>query len=386
MSKAAPDNATQSFSTPVWVEEPFRLFFRLGLLAAVFGLLLWPLHYGGWWETYPVIQHPRIMILGFGSAFIIGFLGTAWPRFVEAPPMRLWEVGVLAFLWTAGQILYATGPIWAGDLTMAVVLTFFLVILGIRIFGKGREWPPPGFLIAFLGIGMGADVLICWAFGIGASSVSMDALFRLIVYQGLLLLPLMGVGSILFGRIFPFEKKAPPARPILFIASGCGLVLVSFFIEVWGTVASGNLVRAFAMVVWARGAVPVLLGEPAPGTRPWALRVGMLMIVAGFGLKAVFPDLRWVFAFEHLLFLGGFSQLMLLVADRVATGHSVGVEDVNPRSVRWRWIVWLMVFTALTRATADIVPSTRVSHHIYAALMLVIIIVLWWIDNGRRLK
>lgn len=73
---------------PIWVTEPFRIFFPLGIAASTFGVLIWPLFYTGAWPFPPQIQHPRIMIFGFGSAFVAGFLGTAWPRFLGAEALR----------------------------------------------------------------------------------------------------------------------------------------------------------------------------------------------------------------------------------------------------------------------------------------------------------
>jgi uncharacterized protein involved in response to NO len=51
----------------------------------------------------------------------------------------------------------------------------------------------------------------------------------------------------------------------------------------------------------------------------------------------------------------------------------------------WRWVVWLVIVAAATRATADLVPSTRISHLIYAALTLAAVFVLWFSAHGRRL-
>ena len=77
-----PRHETKPNEVPIWVSEPFRVFFPLGIAAAIFGLLLWPMHYFGWWPIFPAIQHPRLLTFGFGAAFVFGFLGTAWPRFL----------------------------------------------------------------------------------------------------------------------------------------------------------------------------------------------------------------------------------------------------------------------------------------------------------------
>ena len=165
--------------------------------------------------------------------------------------------------------------------------------------------------------------------------------------------------------------------------SVAALVVLSFWLEAYVSIWIGNSVRTVAVLGWAVGAVPVLVKGRAPGTRPWALRIGMAMICVAFICRAIWP--LQVFAFEHFLFLGGFTQVILLVADRVATGHSVVAEEAKPKSIRWRWFVWLLILTAATRATADLVPTTRVSHHIYAAVLLVVLFLIWWADNGKRL-
>src|SRR5687768_18256292 len=56
-------------------EEPFRMFFPLGLAIGMIGLALWPLHLLGASMPYPAVMHSRLMIEGFMAAFIIGFLG-----------------------------------------------------------------------------------------------------------------------------------------------------------------------------------------------------------------------------------------------------------------------------------------------------------------------
>ena len=62
------------------LEEPYRVFFPLGMLAGIWGVLMWPMFYAGWLKFYPGEAHTRMMIGGFMGAFVLGFLGTAFPR------------------------------------------------------------------------------------------------------------------------------------------------------------------------------------------------------------------------------------------------------------------------------------------------------------------
>ena len=71
--------------------EPFRLFFPLGILASVVGVLLWPAYFFGWFSTWPLELHARWMVVGFGGSFVVGFLGTAGPRLIGAPPWCRFE-------------------------------------------------------------------------------------------------------------------------------------------------------------------------------------------------------------------------------------------------------------------------------------------------------
>lgn len=388
LANKAPAYQARPTDAPIWVSEPFRVFFPLGIVVAIFGLLLWPLHYAGWWDIYPAIQHPRLLIFGLGAAFVFGFLGTAWPRFLEAEALKLWEMVALVIAWLTAQVLYTGGNIRGGDFTAGWACLLLLVILGRRLFGReSRDLPPPGFSLAFVSVLMTTVVLFLWAFGKGQSSTATLLGTRLIAYQAFLLLPLLGVGSYLFGRFFQTPGGRPPAKPRHRAAAVWGsaaIILISLALEAHGMVRLGNGVRLAGFLVWALGATPGIWRSPAPGTRAWALRLGLLMIPLAFLCRILWP--MQLFAFEHVLFLGGFSLVMLLTADRVILGHCDEPETIPLKSRGWRWIVWLMMIAAATRATADIVPSTRVSHHIYAAITLGAILIIWIALHGRRLR
>jgi len=161
-------------------------------------------------------------------------------------------------------------------------------------------------------------------------------------------------------------------------------ILVSFAVEAWGSVRLGNGLRLAAYVAWAGLALPGIWRVRAPGTRSWALRSGLILIGAAFACRFLWPTP--MFAFEHLLFLGGVTLVILLTADRVILGHCDDPARFPQRSKVWRWMTWLLFLTAATRATSDLVPSTRVSHHIYAALMLIVVLAIWAILHVRRLR
>ncbi len=372
--------------SPLWASEPFRVFFPLGIAAGIFGLILWPLHYSGWWPMYPAIQHPRILIFGFGAAFLFGFLGTAWPRFLEAKALSAYEVSVLMFAWCVSQIFYVKGDIIHGDLSAGIACLWLLFILGVRMIRKERELPPPGFLLAFSAVALATITLFCWVAGWDKHSPEWYHVFRLVAYQGFLLLPLMGVGSYLFARFFQIPGRKPPMAPAKHRGPAVWLaaviILSSFALEAFVSARFGNVLRLGGFLVWAGGAVPGIWTVRAPGTRPWALRIGLILIAVGFLCRTIWP--QQLFAFEHLLFLCGFGLVILLTADRVIMGHCAVPTEVTPVSKTWRWIAWLIFLAAATRATADLVPSTRVSHHIYASITVSAVLLIWLVLHVKR--
>ena len=297
---------------------------------------------------------------------------------------RLEVIGLIV-LWAAAQFYYARSAIQTGDILAGASFLWMLTALGRRLFGEGRSRPPAGFAIAFLSLLLALGTSVSWAAGWSYVSPEMDHFHRLLAYQGFLLLPLLGVGRYLFPRISGDAaggKSVSGKRRSAVVWTTAVLLLVSFAIEAFLSARWGNFLRIGAVVAWLIGALPDLCRGRARSTRHWALRTGIVLILLAFFCRAIWP--HEVFAFEHILFLGGFSQVMLLVGDRVLLGHGGDLESTPDRSPMWRWIVWLVLLTAATRAVAELVPSTRVSHHIYAAFMLVIALAIWSVRHARR--
>src|SRR5436190_13615106 len=87
--------------------EPFRVFFPEGVLAGIVGVALWPFYFGGVTSFYPGQAHARIMAYGLFGGFIFGFLGTAMPRLLSAPPLGVRYVLLLLFLHFAMVLCFA---------------------------------------------------------------------------------------------------------------------------------------------------------------------------------------------------------------------------------------------------------------------------------------
>ena len=71
--------------------EPYRMFFPIGLLCLIMGVLLWlpQLWNAG---NYPIVAHRFLMLNGFSAFFITGFLMTAVPKFSQTDTANYLEI------------------------------------------------------------------------------------------------------------------------------------------------------------------------------------------------------------------------------------------------------------------------------------------------------
>lgn len=365
--------------------EPYRLFFASGALWSIIGVSLWPLFYAQQLGFYPNFVHARLMIEAFGGAFVVGFLGTAGPRMATAPKLTPLELFWLFALHQASAISHLRLQHAWGDGFFIALLVSLLLCLVIRVVKFRKEAPPPQMLLALTGLACG----IAGASMLLTSATLMDPqrlrLANLLLYQGLLLPPVLGIGSFVFPRMlggdFGDPKSAAQTRTKLIRSIIAALLLLgSFFLEAFGQVTPGYALRAIVALAYLLMEVNWQTKQAGSLTTGlfWALGLGWLGIVL-----APFHYVQHV-SIEHLLYIGGFGMLMLVVGSRVLFGHSGDLEGFFVRSKWVRFLIFLGILTATTRATPAWVPSTTVSHHIYAAWTWAVLAALWLLWHRRR--
>lgn len=365
--------------------EPYRVFFASGAVWSIIGVSLWPLFYAEQLGFYPGFVHARLMIEAFGAAFVVGFLGTAGPRMASAPKLTPLELIWLFALHQACGISHLTLHLAWGDAFFIALLGSLMLSLLIRVIRFRKEAPPPQMLLALTGLACG---IVGAAMQISPTTL-MDPqrlrLANLLLYQGLLLPPVLGIGSFVFPRMlggdFGEAKTAARIRMKLLRAIAAAVLLLSsFFLEAFGQVTLGYVLRAIVAAGYLLVEVTWKTKQTGSLTTGliWALALGWLGIVL-----APFYDAQHV-SIEHLLYIGGFGMLMLVVGSRVLFGHSGDLEGFFVKSKWVRFLIFLGVLTATTRATPAWVPSTTVSHHIYAACTWALLAALWLIWHRRR--
>lgn len=377
-------------------EEPFRLFFPWGLLVGCLGAGLWPAFQAGWYPHppgQPWDLHGRLMILGLGGALVIGFLATAAPRMLGTPALNRLEVLLLGAGHAASVIALLTAHSRAGCLLFALTLAALIAMLARR--GRRRtDLPPPGFVLVLLGLlcGLGGALLHAGGWDLGGLPYGYR-LARVLMNEGFLLLPVLGVGGFLMPRIlglpgrqvFPDARTPPPGWWPLFVeALAAGLlILFSLLLEAAWSLRGGVALRLVVVLLWWRRDLPGLWRVRVNGTQAWAARLGLAMLALSCLARLLDP--ARLIALEHLLFIGGFGITMLAVAARVVDGHSGHRAAAKGVSKPLRWIVWLAFLAMATRITADYVPAIQRSHYAYAAVTWIALSLLWLWHHRRRL-
>lgn len=367
--------------------EPFRLMFPLGSIIGIFGVLMWPLYIWNITTIYPGPIHPRIMIEGFLTCFIIGFLGTALPRLHDVPRMTIAETIGFAFALISTTLLHNSGMSYWGDWLFFFTLVMLVGGLLVRSIFR-QDTPPPAFVLVAMGI---LSALI-GSFTQAITYISPSALSefaapmsRLMLYQGYILLPIMGVGAFLLPRFFglpnrqsfPESLKLPPGwiKRALFAFTCGAVVMISFTCEVAGLLRLAYGLRAAAVIIYFLREIPIHRAEFGGGSLVLGLRIALLAIPIGYILMAIWPE-RAV-TLLHVVFITGFSLITFTVATRVVFGHS-GQSHLFRASI-WSVLVMtsLVTLAMLTRVTADWLPTIQMNHYAYAAITWILGIVIW---------
>ncbi len=328
------DNAVRPSAISVFCKEPYRLFFPLGFIYALIGSSHWIWFHLGWTEHYGAAFHGFFQIQGFGTAFAVGFLMTALPRFLETPFARVWELGtalLLSITSTASAVLDYSRT--ADALFLALFL--FVVLFAVRRFHQRKCPPPPEFvyvLSGFIHAIAGAAMIL----------YPPDGLYKLgerMVQQGILLSFIMTFGSYLGVRLLGlhntrvqtieihagednrFSKLKLKVMGFALIALG---LFVSFWIEAAGHPVPGRVMRALAVTLQL-GVIAGLVRLPRrhfPAV--YLLWLSFLFTMAGLWISAVFP--AWEPTMNHFTLIGGFGLMILIISMRVTLAHG-GFEE-----------------------------------------------------------
>ncbi|MCE9612775.1 MAG: NnrS family protein [Lentisphaerae bacterium] len=368
------------------MDEPYRLFFPLGVLWAVLGVGFWILKgHVPFMEPVSTKVHVWLQVYGFMGCFVIGFLGTAIPRFADARYLRPWEV--LALL--AGSTLTCLAVLGQLFLLAHMAFSATLLLLGafllLRMMDHHSPLPvtflfvPCGLLAALLGSLLQAAVLlgVDWNVQTFASNL---------LFQGFIIFLVMGVGGFLIRSLLGGAPPSPADAPhrdagwARFAHEACAVgVFGSFWLEAYVSRGWGAGLRALLVtleVVWQMR-IDRLPRSGKLGAH-W-LRLALWLLLAGLWGDAViaprFPLYR--LAMLHLCFVGGFSMVTLAIATRVILSHTGAMHLLQRQYRPFAVAQTLLLLGLLARFGADFVPARYHQHLLYAAAFWLSGLLVW---------
>jgi len=241
--------------------QPYQVLFPIGMSLALIALGVWPAHVFGH-AAYPGPLHRSLMIQGFETSFVLGFLLTAMPAFTHGPRCHPLELawGVFSMLGFAVATLRADESAAQSFYVVALILPLFAG--GRRVLRSSRK-PPEEFAFVAFGLALGlVGGALRLAGSLGAASPLPARLPERLLSLGMVLSLVVGVGSLLvptfagirdplvIPRIAKAHERA--GRRILYAVAMVGLAL-AFVLEGIGHATLGMAVRATVvsvMVLW----------------------------------------------------------------------------------------------------------------------------------------
>ncbi len=365
--------------------EPFRIFFPAATVSGLVGVALWPALLLGWMETYPGGSHARLMMQGFFGGFVIGFMGTAMPKLVDARPFSAREAFGLLGLFLTHLLTATFGLLAIADTVFITEICALFMLLRRRCHASG-SMPPPSFSLVGMGLlsaAIGAAIHLVgkwWEL-----SPTAELIARLTGYHGFILLCILGAGGFLLPRFLGLGLRrsyqdtgaeSPVWQRAARVARLAGIaILGTYVLEAFGWSRIATTARVLIVVAYLTYEMPVERLRWSWKGVHWLLLTGLLCIPAGMSLAGWFPGLR--LAFLHVELIGGFALITIGVATRVVFGHS-GVRERLDRFHPWlTTAAVLMLLGLLSRLVGDLVPAIQNSHYLYAALTWMAGLIVW---------
>lgn len=353
--------------------EPYRIFFPIGILCLLYGILLWLPQI---WNPgdYPVLVHRYLMLNGFVASFIAGLLMTAVPRFSKTRIAKKWEI-LFFFLLTIMGTLFAYREQETAVLVISSLQALTLLVFIVRRVSKRKANPPYTFIFVFVG-------LLLWLIsGIGGIFFDVEA-FKHLHYEGSIVAIILGIGSRLIPGILEHieiiksqkEVEGNPKPLFQSIPWYFYLIILSFILSYFLEDHFGSILRSVVVGIIAIFYWKLLVLPRKKSALAWNLWLCGWFILVSFLLKAIWQE--GLIHASHSLFLSGIVLLSLLIATRVIQSH--GPKDEKLENWGGLYVVCtLIVLATATRVTAFLMPDGYLRHLGYSSFVLALAILIW---------
>lgn len=362
------------------------MFFPLGAILGLYAAVLWIFRGFGIIYAYPANPHAQLMVGGFILSFVIGFSTTAIPRFTQTQPAQHWEMAIMMLALLASSSLALIGSSALSFLFSSIALTH-LGIFALRRYRHRASEPPHSFVFIPIGIlfgllGSGMLALIQFTL-IPVTYYSVGTLF---FYRAMIFSFVVGVGSFLIPSILgfsphPLHTLSNTKSNRRFVASpelnlfSAALFITGIIIETAGSPQTGRLISSSIITILVFIQWKIYRLPTRQNKLHWGIWISAYMLLIGLWLSTLYTALE-IHAF-HIIFIGGFTLLTLMIASRVILSHGGHGLDFESKSASYIWITLLLIIAAFGRFLASLFPESYFRHLGYAALLWVVAVGAW---------
>ena len=156
----------------------------------------------------------------------------------------------------------------------------------------------------------------------------------------------------------------------------CGIwLLASYVLEAWGHVSLGRLIMIITLSFYDFVEIPICPPEGNASTLAHALQLGTAaMIVSAAGMLL---DPLHTLAWKHVMIIGGFNYITMVVAIHVINAHSGRPAYSASKLVFFRWASAFIWMAIIARVVGEYMPKIYTSHIIYASCFWCVGMLIW---------
>lgn len=359
--------------------DPYIVFFSLGILSTLIGVLFWPLKNGGLaFGAHSSQTHVFLQIFGFLFSFVIGFLTTAFPRLSQTAFLTRFEFA--SFLFT--QLALLVSIFWQYPLFVYLFFLLNLVLLSRFLWHRFllRKQPLPMsfvYLPFAIVVGIVGIVLNLLAMsGLSWANPQWLLLGTHAIYYGFILFLFLGISGFLVRSILGWEPRAS------FVSRSWRLVMAIVILLSFCFVGTrfefvANLVRAILVSVELIFQVRLYKKPISRKLAAYSLWLALWMMIIGLWILA-FVDVTYRVDLFHLTYLGGAALGTLAIASRVVLNHSGYSELLEGKIYKpFAAVMGLLLLALATRVAAAFLPEIYYRHLNYAGLFWALAVVIW---------
>lgn len=372
--------------------EPYRIFFPLGVLFGIFGVSIWPVYYLGWISTIQSWWHIDLQLHGFLTAFVLGFLLTALPRFSLTWPATKSELFSLAFFFLGSNLGTLFGFRVLGRLGYIIALSL-LAAFAIKRFSHRKVNPPAEFLMVGMAILLALLGASLRLFGFEwMGNPQSDIIGRRVLAEGMMLMLVLGIGSklmpLFFGHTLKFPIPIQPNQKEKFTKKhiyfgSLGMILAfSFIAEYFLNEHAAYWLRFIASLPIFLHTMKLCRWPKTKGINIKFLWFSMWMICLSLFGTAIHPEYR--IPVLHAMFIPGFGILILCIATRVILSHGGWAVDLEKRSKALLLGGILLIGASGFRSLAPLFPESYFRYLAIGGAGWIIGLLIWGIPFSLK--